>query len=166
MYSQEKAGRNVYQVRYIELKQADTGCDQSAHVSSNRREILRVSSFHLGIIQFYLSSWTSALPAASRRLTKREEGHNRSRFFTAHDAYGFEYNHVQTRTAHVPEVYIHTNMAQCIRHGYRRVHQHAKKSTRVPSLSRLHSTNVLADARVPCTRPCSDLSYETSKSSD
>lgn len=56
MYSQEKAGRNVYQVRYIELKQADTGCDQSAHVSSDRREILRVSSFHLGIIQFYLSS--------------------------------------------------------------------------------------------------------------
>lgn len=39
---------------------------------------------------------------------RKKRKDNRSRFFTAHDAYGFEYNHVQTRTAHVPEVYIHT----------------------------------------------------------
>lgn len=166
MYSQEKAGRNVYQVRYIELKQADTGCDQSAHVSSDRREILRVSSFHLGIIQCYLSSWTSALPAASRRLTERKEGQSIEIFYGPWRLRFRIQSRSNTNSTRSRGIHTHENMAQCIRHAYRRVHQHAKKSTRVPSLSRLHSTNVLADARVPCTRPCSDLSYETSKSCD
>ena len=140
------------------MKRADLGLrPRSTRIHHpNRREILGVPSLHFR--HMYNFVYRLEFIDASRRLCERERRsiiglHPRSSFFSAHDASGLETNnHVQTRTAHAPEVYRHTNMAQCFRH-VSPPRSPARKSTRITSpLSRLHGTNVLADARVPCTR--------------
>lgn len=141
-YSQEKARWNVYQVRYtctwIEASWHGLRPRSTRIHHPNRREILRVPSlhfrhFHNFVYRLELRRFPGCFSSSLRKETRddrdrRLSAYNpRSSFFSAHDASGFENNnHVQTRTAHAPEVYRHTNMAQCFRHVYRRVHQHAK----------------------------------------
>ena len=107
---------------YMYMKRADLGLrPRSTRIHHpNRREILGVPSLHFR--HMYNFVYRLEFIDASRRLCERERRsiiglHPRSSFCSAPDASGFETNnHVQTRTAHAPEVYRHTNMAQCFRH--------------------------------------------------